>query len=98
MFAFSTTPAPDFETIIFNNYLNQERLADVNVRKKIQIFTNFFRGLKIMVETWFLYWIVQKILHFFLQKTELIYLENCQVHSDLLLELFKTANFSKILT
>ena len=31
------------------------------------------------------YWIVKKILHFFLQKTELIYLENCQFHSGLLL-------------
>ena len=39
-----------------------------------------FGGLKIMVETWFFYWIVKKILHFFLQKIELIYLENCQLH------------------
>ena len=30
-----------------------------------------------------------------MQKTELIYLENCQFHSGLLLELFKTANFFK---
>ena len=30
-----------------------------------------------------------------MHKTELIYLENCQFHSSLLLELFKTANFFK---
>ena len=30
-----------------------------------------------------------------MQKTELVYLENCQFQSYLLLELFKTANFFK---
>ena len=30
-----------------------------------------------------------------MQKTELVYLENCQFQSDLLLELFKTVNFFK---
>ena len=39
------------------------------------------------------YWIVKKILHFFMQKTELIYRKNCQFHSDLLLELFKNGKF-----
>ena len=37
------------------------------------------------------YWIVKKILNFFMQKTELIYLENCLFHSGLFLKLFKTA-------
>ena len=74
MFAFSTTPAPDFETIIFNNYLNQERLADVNVRKKIQIFQKLLKIFKIIIEAWFLYCIVKKILQNFMQKSGLSYL------------------------
>ena len=37
----------------------------------------------------------QKILHFFVQNTDLIYLENCQFHSGLLVKLFKTAIFFK---
>ena len=41
------------------------------------------------------YWIVNKILHFFMQKTELIYPKNCQFHSGLLLELFKMTDFFK---
>ena len=70
---------------IYQHWLSQERLADVNVREKVQIFKNFFKILKIIVETWFFYWIVNKILHFFMQKTELIYPKNCQFHSGLLL-------------
>ena len=67
----------------------QERLADVNVREKIHVFNFHFRGLKIMVE------MSKENLHFFMQKTELIYLENCQFYSDLLLELLKQPIFSK---
>ena len=40
-------------------------LEDVNVPEKIQIFKNFLKILKIMVETWFFYWIVKKSCTFY---------------------------------
>ena len=62
----------------------------------MQIFKNFVRGLKNHGRNEIFFTeLSKKILHFFMQKRELIYLENCQFHSDLLLELFKTANFFK---
>ena len=33
------------------SFITQERQADVNVREKVQIFKNFFKILKIIVET-----------------------------------------------
>ena len=62
---------------------------NVNVREKIQLFKNFFRGLKIMVE------LLKKSSTFLCKKQNKSILKNCLFHRDLLLELFKTANFSK---
>ena len=69
-------------------------IANVNVREKIQIFNNFLKILKIIVETWFFYWIVKKIMHFFMQKTELIYLKTANF-TVVFRNFLKTANFSK---
>ena len=59
--------------------------------RKNKMFKNLFKLLEIIVETWL--FLLNPAL--FYEKQELIYLENCQFHSGLLLELFKTANFFK---
>ena len=69
-------------------------IANVNVREKIQIFNNFLKILKFIVETWFFYWIVKKIMHFFMQKTELIYLKTANF-TVVFRNFLKTANFFK---
>ena len=61
---------PDPTPIIFT----QERLADVNVREKIQIFQKLLKILKMVIEAWFFYCFVKKILQNFMQKTDLCYL------------------------
>ena len=62
------------------------------------IFKKIYKILKLIIETWIFDCFVKKVCTFLCKKTELSYLSNCQFHSVLLLELFKTANFSKNLT
>ena len=62
---------------------------------KNTIFKKIYKILKLIIETWIFDCFVKKVCTFLCKKTELSYLSNCQFHSVLLLELFKTANFSK---
>ena len=64
--------------VIFQFYLGFQakiyRLADINVREKIQIFQKLLKVQKIIIEAWFFYCFVKKLLQNFMQKTDLSYL------------------------